>query len=169
MPIKEGDKAPDFALKANDDKEYKLADLKGQKVVLAFYPLDFSPVCTKENTCFREDLKQFESLGAQVLGISVDSAWTHAAFAKSLGVTYPLLADFHPKGAVATAYGLYMGDKGISKRATVVIDKNGNVAFYKEQPMKEPRQLEELEKAAMIDDMLAQRDNEGGERLGASR
>lgn len=138
MTISVNQPAPDFELPSSDldngrpGRKVKLSDLRGKPVVLAFYPLDFSPVCTKENTCFREDLKQFESLGAQVLGISVDSAWTHAAFAKSLGVTYPLLADFHPKGAVAKAYGLYMDDKGISKRATVVVDKNGKVSWVKE-------------------------------------
>jgi mycoredoxin-dependent peroxiredoxin len=138
MTISVNQPAPDFELPSSDldngrpGKKYKLSDLRGKPVVLAFYPLDFSPVCTKENTCFREDLKQFESLGAQVLGISVDSAWTHAAFAKSLGVTYPLLADFHPKGAVAKAYGLYLDDKGISKRATVVVDKTGKVSWVKE-------------------------------------
>src|SRR4051794_22165522 len=138
MTISVNQPAPDFELPSSDldngrpGKKYKLSDLRGKPVVLAFYPLDFSPVCTKENTCFREDWKQFEQLGAQVLGISVDSAWTHDAFAKSLGLTFPLLADFHPKGAVASAYGLYMADKGITKRATVVIDKNGNVAWIKE-------------------------------------
>jgi peroxiredoxin len=138
MTISVNQPAPDFELPSSDldngrpGKKYKLSDLRGKPVVLAFYPLDFSPVCTKENTCFREDLKQFDQLGAQVLGISVDSAWTHAAFAKSLGLSYPLLADFHPKGAVAKAYGLYLDDKGISKRATVVIDKAGKVAWVKE-------------------------------------
>jgi peroxiredoxin len=138
MTISVNQPAPDFELPSNEadngrpGKKYKLSNLRGKPVVLAFYPLDFSPVCTKENTCFREDWKQFEQLGAQVLGISVDSAWTHDAFAKSLGLTFPLLADFHPKGAVASAYGLYMADKGITKRATVVIDKNGNVAWIKE-------------------------------------
>jgi peroxiredoxin len=138
MTISVNQPAPDFELPSNQHvdgrpgKKYKLSDLRGKPVVLAFYPLDFSPVCTKENTCFREDLKQFEQLGAQVLGISVDSVWTHDAFAKSLNVTYPLLADFNPKGAVASAYGLYLGDKGISKRATVVIDKAGKVSWVKE-------------------------------------
>ena len=73
-------------------------------IVLAFYPLDFSPTCTQENECFREDLGKFNELGAQVLGISVDSAWTHRAFAEALRLSFPLLADFHPKGAVAKLY-----------------------------------------------------------------
>jgi peroxiredoxin len=127
MPIKVGDKAPDFTLKGHDDKEYKLSDLRGQKVVLAFYPLDFSPVCSKEHSCFRDDLKQFETLKARVFGISVDSVWAHKAFAQSLGIAYPLLADFEPKGAVAKKYGLYLDEKGITNRATVVIDGDGTV------------------------------------------
>ncbi len=138
MAISVNQPAPDFELPSNQSeggrpgKKYKLSDLRGKPVVLAFYPLDFSPVCTKENACFRDDLKQFEQVGAQVLGISVDSAWTHDAFAKSLGVSYPLLADFHPKGAVAKAYGLYLEDKGIARRATVVVDKEGKIAWVKE-------------------------------------
>ena len=127
MPIKVGEKAPEFSLKGQDDKEYKLSDLKGQNVVLAFYPLDFSPVCSKEHACFRDDLKQFESLNARVFGISVDSVWAHKAFAEKLGLKYPLLADFEPKGAVARKFGLYLEDKGITSRATVVIDKEGIV------------------------------------------
>ena len=127
MPIKVGEKAPDFTLKGHDDKEYKLSDFRGQKVVLAFYPLDFSPVCSKEHACFRDDLKQFESLNARVFGISVDSVWAHKAFAEKLGIKYPLLADFQPKGAVAQKYGLYLEDKGITSRATVIIDGEGIV------------------------------------------
>ena len=127
MPIAVGEKAPDFTLKGHDDKEYRLSDLRGRNIVLAFYPLDFSPVCTKENTCFRDDLKIFNGLNTQVLGISVDSVWAHKAFARELGVTYPLLADFHPKGETARKYGLYLEDKGITARATVIIDREGIV------------------------------------------
>ena len=127
MPIMPGDKAPEFTLKGHDDKEYKLSDFRGQRVVLAFYPLDFSPVCSKEHACFVDDLKQFESLNAKVFGISVDSVWAHKAFAEKLGIRYPLLADFQPKGAVAQRYGLYLEEKGITNRATVVIDGEGIV------------------------------------------
>ena len=128
MTIKKGDDAPDFTLKGHDDNEYKLSSMRGHKVVLAFYPLDFSPVCSQEHACFRDDLSQFNDLEAQVLGISVDSVWAHKAFAKALDIAYPLLADFHPKGAVAAKYGLYLEDKGITSRATVIIDEDGTVA-----------------------------------------
>ena len=127
MLIKVGEQAPDFTLKGHDDKEYKLSEQKGHKVVLAFYPLDFSPVCSKEHACFVDDLKQFDSLGVKVFGISVDSVWAHKAFAEKLGIKYPLLADFQPKGAVASKYGLYLDEKGITSRATVVIDSTGVV------------------------------------------
>jgi len=150
MTISVNQTAPDFELPSNvqdngrPGKKVKLSDYRGKPVVLAFYPLDFSPVCSNENTCFRNDMKQFEALGAQVLGISVDSVWTHDAFAKSLQLSYPLLADFHPKGAVAASYGLYMEDKGITKRATVVIGRDGKVLFVKEQPIAEARDNKEL-------------------------
>ena len=111
-------------------KTIKLSDYRGKRnVVLAFYPLDFSPTCTKEHACFKEDLKALEGADAQVLGISVDSHWTHHAYVKSMALSYPLLADFHPKGAVAAQYGLYEADKGFTSRATVIVDKNGKVAW----------------------------------------
>ena len=130
--------APDFELPSNQlvngrpGKKLKLSDFRGQAVVLAFYPLDFSPTCTRENECFQDDLSKFNALGAQVLGISVDSAWTHRAFAEASKLTFPLLADFHPKGAIAKLYDLYNEAVGITKRATVLIDKNGTVAWVRE-------------------------------------
>ena len=133
MPIKEGEKAPDFTLKANDDKEYKLSDLKGHKVVLAFYPLDFSPVCSKEHACFVDDLKQFDTLGARVFGISVDSVWAHKAFAEKHGLPFTLLAD--PDKAVTKEYGVlktYMGVMEMARRDTFLIDPDGKVAKHYE-------------------------------------
>ena len=143
-PIQKGAQAPDFTLKGNDDKEHKLSDYKGKNVVLAFYPLDFSPVCSKEHACFVNDLGTFNNLDAQVLGISVDSAWTHKAFAEKLGLKYPLLADFHPKGAVAAKYGLYLDDKGITARATVVVGKDGAVKYVKVQEIPQQRDNAEI-------------------------
>lgn len=138
MAIQVNQTAPDFELPSNQlvdgrpGKKIKLSDLRGKPVVLAFYPLDFSPTCTTENVCFRDDLSKFNELGAQVLGISVDSAWTHKAFAEAHKLQFPLLADFHPKGAVAKSYELYNEAVGITKRATVVIDKDGKVVSVQE-------------------------------------
>src|ERR1700731_4479722 len=132
MPIAVGQTAPDFTLKDQSQKEIKLSDYAGKRnVVLIFYPLDFSPICTNEHACFVNDLKQFESLDAQVLGLSVDSAWAHKAFAEKMGITYPLLADFHPKGAGADKFGVYRPDKGITGRAGDNIDKPGIIAWFK--------------------------------------
>lgn len=147
MPIKAGERAPDFILKGHDDKDYKLSDYKGKTVLLAFYPADFSPTCSEEHACFVNDLKRFESVNAQVLGISVDNIWSHKAFAEKLNISYPLLADFHPKGKVASLYGLYLEDMGITNRATVIIDKDGIVRYVKIYDIPTQRDNEELLKA----------------------
>jgi peroxiredoxin len=132
MAVSVGQSAPEFALKDQNQQEVKLADYRGKKnVVLVFYPLDWSPTCTKEHACMVNDLKRFESLDAQVLGISVDSAWSHKAFAEKMNIHYPLLADFNPRGAMAAKYGVYLEDKGITGRSIVIINKQGNVAWTK--------------------------------------
>jgi len=132
MAIAVGQAAPDFSLKDQNQKEVKLSDFAGQKnVVLIFYPLDWSPVCTNEHICFRNDMKQFEQLDGAVLGVSVDSVWSHKAFAEKMGITYPLLADFQPRGATAEKYGVFLADKGITGRAIVIINKQGKVAWLK--------------------------------------
>jgi len=128
MAIEKGTIAPDFTLKGHDDKEHTLSQYKGKPVVLAFYPLDFSPFCEKDHACIKEDFSAFNELDAQVLGISVDSIWAHKAFAAHQGVDYPLLADFQPRGQVADAYGLFLAEKGVANRATVVVDREGKVA-----------------------------------------
>jgi peroxiredoxin len=133
MPVTVGAPAPEFTLKDQDQKEVKLSDFRGKKpVVLVFYPLDWSPTCTKEHACMVNDKKQFEDLDAQVLGLSVDSTWSHKAYADKMGIHYPLLADFHPRGAVAAKYGVYLEDKGITGRSIFIIDRDGKLAWRKD-------------------------------------
>jgi peroxiredoxin len=132
MAVQVGQPAPDFTLKDQDQRDVRLSDFRGQNVVLLFYPLDWSPVCTNEHACFVNELKRFEQLNARILGISVDSVWSHKAWAEKLGLRYPLLADFHPKGAVARQFGFYLEDKGIAARAIVVVDREGRVAWAKQ-------------------------------------
>jgi mycoredoxin-dependent peroxiredoxin len=132
MALAVGQSVPEFSLKDQTQKEVKLADFKGKKVVILFYPLDWSPTCTNEHACVVSDLKLFEKLDAQVLGLSVDSAWSHKAFAEKMGISYPLLADFNPRGSVAEKFGVFHADKGISGRAIAVIDKSGKLAWFKQ-------------------------------------
>ena len=132
MPIALGHAAPDVTLKGHDDTGTELLALEGKVVVGAVYPLDFIPVCPNEPECSRDDLTEFQNLNAQVLGISVDSTWAPTTSAKQLNLQFPLLADFHPKGAVAEKYGLYLSERGITARAVVVVDKEGIVRFVKQ-------------------------------------
>ena len=132
MSLSVGQTAPDFTLKDQSQKEVKLSDFAGKKkVVLVFYPLDWSPTCTNEHACFVNDMKQFETLDAEVLGVSVDSVWSHKAYAEKMGIKYSLLADFHPRGAMSEKYGVYMPDRGITGRAIIIVDKNGKVVWVK--------------------------------------
>jgi peroxiredoxin len=93
------------------------------------------------------DLKRFEQLDAQVLGLSVDSVWSHKAFAEKMNISYPLLADFHPRGAVAEKFGIYLADKGITGRAIAVIDKQGKVAWFKQYDIPQLPDIKEVEQA----------------------
>ncbi len=143
-----GAPAPDFSLKDQDQKDIKLSDYKGKKrVVLIFYPLDWSPTCTKEHLCLVNGMKQFDELDAQVLGLSVDSAWSHKAYAEKMGIHYPLLADFNPRGAVAAKYGVYLEDKGITGRAISIIDRDGKLAWHKNYDIPVVPDIEEVSKA----------------------
>src|SRR6201993_3265762 len=133
MSLAVGQTAPDFVLKDQSQKEVKLSDFAGKKkVVLVFYPLDWSPTCTNEHACFVNDLRNFETLDAEVLGVSVDSVWSHKAYADKMGIKYSLLADFHPRGAMSEKYGVYLPDKGITGRSIIIINKAGKVAWAKD-------------------------------------
>jgi peroxiredoxin len=148
MPATIGAPAPEFTLKDQDQKEIKLSDYRGKKrVVIIFYPLDWSPVCTKEHVCLVNGMKQFDQLDAQVLGLSVDSVWSHKAYAEKMHINYPLLADFNPRGAVAAQYGVYLADKGITGRAISIIDKNGNLAWHKNYDIPVVPDIDEVAKA----------------------
>jgi mycoredoxin-dependent peroxiredoxin len=132
MSIAVGSAAPDFTLKNQEQKEIKLSDFAGKKnVVLVFYPLDWSPVCTNEHACMVNEMKAFETLDAEVLGVSVDSVWSHKAYAEKMGIHYSLLADFHPRGAMSEKYGVYLPEKGITGRSIIIVNKDGKVAWVK--------------------------------------
>src|SRR5712691_8113312 len=120
-----GAAAPEFTLKSTPDQTVSLSDFRGRPVVLAFYPADWSPVCGDQMALYNEMLAEFESLEAELLGISVDGAWCHAAFCRDRKLHFPLLADFEPKGDVARRYGVYRDKDGVSERALFVIDANG--------------------------------------------
>ena len=141
--IKVGDPAPDFSLKDQDQKDVKLSDFRGKKhVVLAFYPLDWSPVCTGENKCLTDDFPSFQSNNAEVFGVSTDSFFSHKAWADSLELKHRLLADMHR--TVSKAYGLYFEPLNCAKRATVIVDKHGKVAYVKVQEIKTARDDKEI-------------------------
>ena len=132
--IGSGDPAPTFALPDQDGNEVTLEDLRGQTTVLVFYPLDFSPVCTDQLNVYQEVLGELERRGVKLLGISVDSAFAHNAFREHLGISFPLLADFEPKGEVARGYGVYVEERGHSARALVMIGPDLRVVWSYQSP-----------------------------------
>ncbi len=129
-----GQEAPDFTLRDQDGKEVTLSGLRGQSVVLVFYPLDWSPVCTDQLNVYQEVLDEFREQGATLYGISVDSAFSHKAFREHLGIEIPLLADFEPKGEVARTYEMYDERRGHAQRGFVVIDPDGKVKHVHKSP-----------------------------------
>ncbi len=129
-----GDAAPDFTLRDQDGKKITLSDLRGQTIVLVFYPLDWSPGCTDQLNLYQETLGAFRKHGATLYGISVDSAFSHKAFQDHLGLDFALLADFEPKGEVARSYGMYIEKRGHNERGFVVIDPDGKVKHWHKSP-----------------------------------
>jgi peroxiredoxin len=130
-----GTKAPEFELHSTPDQLVPLSDFRGRPVILAFYPADWSPVCGDQMALYNEILEEFEAHDAELLGISVDGPWCHAAFARDRKLHFPLLADFEPKGAVARRYGVYRDAEGISERALFVIDANGVIRWIYVSPV----------------------------------
>jgi len=124
-----GTTAPDFCLPVTPDQKLSLSELRGKPVVLAFYPADWSPVCGDQMALYNEIRGEFQEYGAQLVGVSVDGAWCHEAFAADRHLHFPLAADFEPKGAVAKSYGAYRQQDGTSERALFVIDKEGTIAW----------------------------------------
>jgi peroxiredoxin len=132
--IEAGQPAPDFTLSDQDGNQVSLTDFRGRTVVLVFYPLDFSSVCTDQLNVYQEVLGELEERGATLLGISVDSAFAHKAFQDKLGVSIPLLADFHPKGKVANDYGVFIEERGHNQRALVMVGPEGTVQWAYQSP-----------------------------------
>ena len=144
--LKPGDAAPDFELMDENKNKVKLSDLRGRKVVLLFYPMDFSPVCTTEHCEFGPGLSTIAGgPDAVVYGVSCDSPFSHAAFKKQYGIPYGLLAD--PTRKMAKAYGMWAGEEpyNCAKRGTVIIDQEGKVAHYEEVAPREVRKAEDLQ------------------------
>jgi peroxiredoxin len=127
--LEAGTVAPDFDLKSTPDQSVRFSDFRGRPAILAFYPADWSPICTDQMALYNEILPEFERFRATLFGISIDHAWCHVAFAQSRNLHFPLLADFHPKGQVAEAYGVYNDDIGMSQRALFVTDGEGVIRW----------------------------------------
>jgi peroxiredoxin len=137
--IEPGTQAPEFTLPDQDGNKVSLGDYRGRTVVLVFYPADFSPVCTDQLSVYQEVLEEFEQRGAQLVGISVDGAFCHRAFRRHMNLDIPLLADFHPKGQVARAYGVWSDEHGVSGRALVMVGPEGAVEWsYMSPPLEVP-------------------------------
>ena len=133
--LAKGTQAPTFKLHVTPDQTLALSDFAGRRVVLAFYPADWSPVCGDQMILYNHVLPEFRKYGAELLGISVDGAWCHQAFAHARKLHFPLLSDFEPKGAVAKSYGAYREGEGVCERALFVIDENGTIAWSYRSPI----------------------------------
>ncbi len=132
LPV--GVPAPDFELPDASGRPVRLSDYRGKQVVLVFYPLDWSPGCSQQLDLYQQEIKEFEQRGAKILGISIDSIYSHGAWAAVRGITFPLLSDFNPKGAVARKYHVYREDDGFSDRALYIISPDGTICFSRVSP-----------------------------------
>ena len=133
--LQPGTPAPNFTLHNTPDQSVSLSDFRGQPVILAFYPADWSPVCGDQMALYNEVLPEFRRFNAELIGISVDGVWCHKAFAQDRKLHFPLLADFEPKGAVAKMYGVYRRHEGTSERALFVLDAAGMIRWSSVSPV----------------------------------
>jgi peroxiredoxin len=133
--LEPGTVAPEFELKTTPDQSVRLADFRGRRLIIAFYPADWSPVCTDQMALYNEVLPEFRRLGAELFGVSVDGAWCHRAFAEHRNLHFPLLADFEPKGEIARRYGVYDQAGGVSERALFVLDGDGVIRWSYVSPI----------------------------------
>ncbi|PRY11307.1 peroxiredoxin [Pontibacter ummariensis] len=155
MLLEKGTAAPAFELHSAPDQTLKLSDLKGKRVVLVFYPNDWSPVCGDQIALYNEMLSFFQKYDAEIIGISVDSKWSHKAYRENGNIQFPLLADFEPKGKVSKLYGAYNEEQGRSQRALFVLDEKGTIQWSYLSPIGENpgadgilKALEDLDKQA---------------------
>ena len=128
-PLQPGVEAPDFELPSTPDQNVRLSEFRGQPVILVFYPEDWSPVCSDQLGLYQAVLPEFQKFNAELIGVSVDSAWSHLAFAKDRNLHFPLLSDFEPKGEVARTYHVYRAKEGTTERALFVIDADGIIRW----------------------------------------
>ncbi len=128
-PLPPGTLAPDFELPSTPDQKVMLSEFRGQPIILVFYPADWSPVCSDQLGLYQAVLPEFQRFGAELIAISVDSAWSHLAFARDRNLHFPLLADFEPKGEVARSYSVYRSEAGTAERALFVIDADGVIRW----------------------------------------
>jgi peroxiredoxin len=134
-PLPSGTKAPEFALPSTPSQKLSLEELRGQPVILVFYPEDWSPVCSDQLALYQQLLTEFQRFNAQLVGISVDGIWSHLAFARDRNLHFPLLSDFEPKGEVSRAYQAYRAKDGTSERALYVLDGEGVVHWSYVSPL----------------------------------
>ncbi|HKH14162.1 MAG TPA: redoxin domain-containing protein [Solirubrobacterales bacterium] len=132
--IQVGERAPGFSLPNHKGEDVSLSDFRGRQVLLVFYPNDFSPVCSDQLSIYQEVKPSLDAAGLELLGVSIDHSWAHRAFRKHLNLDFTLLADFHPKGEVASRYGAYLDDYGTANRSLVLIDPEGVVRWVHESP-----------------------------------
>jgi peroxiredoxin len=133
-PLLPGTPAPDFTLPRSRHASVSSRDFRGRRLVVAFYPADWEPVSREQLVLYQEYAQSFRDLRAEVVGISTDGIWCHAAFAREIGIRFPLLADSRPRGAVSRAYGVYLEHEGVSNRALFVVDEQGAVRWSRAYP-----------------------------------